>query len=354
MAIKPRRRSEGFLTQVGQPSGGPPIHGASRWAIRWLAHPTNQMPKLIITLCLLTAIGLGFAPPNVQSWLRAAIRDGFQPGVTLAAAAQQSAARQLQQRFVGDDERELQSQLATLHSQLATLQRSLRREQLAHQRSRDQKLLALQRHDDERRPLDPPPLIVPQVVEANVLGDELAASWRGGRLLNRGKTSGVIEASLVLDANAKLLDQGEDSGLAADLPVFAGSCVVGKLQHVGHWSSTWVPLTDKRFAGRARLARVTKDGLIFGSDGVLIGNGKDACRLTKVRANEPVSEGDEVFALETPGGFETPLFYGTVTRAKLPDGATHWDIEVRPAIDPQTARSVSIVRPMVNPKRLAN
>ena len=173
-------------------------------------------------------------------------------------------------------------------------------------------------------------------------------------MLDRGKSNGVVEASLVLDANAKLLDQGEDSGLAADLPVFAGSCIVGKLQHVGHWSSTWVPLTDRRFAGRARLARVTKEGLVFGSDGVLIGNGKDTCRLTKIRATEPVSDGDEVFALETPGGFETPLFYGTVIRAELADGATHWDIEVRPAIDPHSARSVSIVRPMVNPKRLAN
>ncbi len=312
------------------------------------------MSKLITTLCLLAAIGLGFAPPNVQSWLRAAIRDGFQPGVTLASAAQQSAARQLQQRFVGDDERQQQSQISTLKSELDRLQKSLRREQLARQQTRDKKLLALQRHDDERRPLDPPPLIVPQVVEANVLGNELAASWRGGRLLDRGKTNGVVESSLVLDANAKLVDQGEDSGLAADLPVFAGSCVVGKLQHVGHWSSTWVPLTDKRFAGRARLARVTQDGLVFGSDGVLLGSGQETCRLTKIRATEPVSEGDEVFALETPGGFVTPLFYGTVTRAELADGATHWDIEVQPAIDPQTARSVSIVRPMVNPKRMAN
>lgn len=312
------------------------------------------MSKLITTLCLLAAIGLGFAPPGVQSWLRATIRDGFQPGVPLAASTQKSIATQLRQRFVGEDEQHLQSQISNLKSELSQAQKQLRRERLAHQRTRDQKLLALQRHDDQRRPIDPPPLIVPQVVEANVLGDELAASWRTGKLLDRGRASGIVEASPVLDANAKLVDQGEDSGLAADLPVFAGSCVVGKLQHVGHWSSTWVPLTDKRFTGRARLACVTAAGLVFGADGVLIGNGQNACRLTKIRATEPVSEGDEVFSLETPGGFETPLFYGTVTRAELAPGATTWEIEVRPAIDPQTARSVSIVRPMVNPKRLAN
>lgn len=312
------------------------------------------MPKFTTTLCLLAAIGLGFAPPNVQGWLRTTIRDGLQPGVQLAAATKQSVATQLRQRFVDDDERELQSQISDFKSQIIKAQKQLRGEQLAHQRTREQKILALQRHDDERRSIDSPPLIVPQVVEANVLGEELAASWRGGKLLDRGKTNGVVEASLVLDANAKLLDQGEDAGLAADLPVFAGSCVVGKLQHVGHWSSTWVPLTDKRFNGRARLARVTSAGLVFGADGVLIGNGKEACRLTKIRAIEPVNEGDEVFALETPGGFETPLFYGTVTHAELAPGATSWDIEVRPALDPHSAKSVSIVRPMMNPKRLAN
>ena len=312
------------------------------------------MPKLITTLCLAAAIGLGFAPPNVQSWLRTTIRDGLQPGVQLAAVTKQSVATQLRQRFIGDDERALSEQLSTLNSQLSTLQNQLRNEQFAHRETREKKFLALQRYDDERRPIDPPPLIVPQVVEAHVLGEELAAAWRGGKLLDRGKTNGVVEASLVLDANSMLLDQGNDIGLTADLPVFAGSCVVGKLQNVGHWSSTGVPLTDKRFSGRARLARVTANGLTFGADGVLIGNGKDACRLTKIRETEPVDEGDEVFALETPGGFETPLFYGTVTRAELAPGATHWDIEVRPALDPHSAKTVSIVRPVVNPKRLAN
>ena len=107
--------------------------------------------------------------------------------------------------------------------------------------------------------------------------------------------------------------------------------------------------------GRARLARLTRSGLVFGASGVLTGNGKEGCLLTKISSTEePVSEGDEVYSLETPGGFEIPLFYGTVTRAELAAGATHWEIEVRPATDPRTARAVCVVRPQVNPKRLAN
>ena len=218
-------------------------------------------------------------------------------------------------------------------------------------------MLALQRHDEAYRPIDPPPLIVPQVVQASVLGEELASIWRstGGKVLDRGRSNGLTETALVLESNVALLDQGEDSGLAPDLPVFAGSCVIGKLQHVGRWSSTWLSLTDKRFRGRARLARLTSEGLVFKGEGVLVGNGKDKCLLTKISSTEePVSEGDEVFSLETPGGFETPLYYGKVTRAELASGATHWEIEVRPAVDSRAVRSVSVVRPQVNPKRLAN
>ncbi len=260
------------------------------------------------------------------------------------------------QRLLDDNEHNLSEQIAILKTEIARTQQNFRREQLAHQATRQQNLLALQRHDDAHRPIDPPPLIVPQVVQASVLGDELASAWRAanGKLLDLGQSNGLSEAALVLDANAALLDQGEDVGLSPDSPVFAGCCVIGKLQHVGRWSSTWVPLTDKRFRGRARLARVTADGLVFGAEGILAGNGQDGCLLTKIRSIEPVVAGDEVFSLDSPGGFETPLLYGTVTRAELGSGATQWDIEVRPATNPRTARAVCVIRPQVNPKRLAN
>ena len=315
------------------------------------------MPKLITLLCCLAAIGLGFAPANVQSWLRAVVRDGLTPGIQLAADVRQAAAQRLRRQVLDNDETELAEQVSNLKSEIAQAQQQLRRERLALQRTRQQQLLALQRHDETHRPIDPPPLIVPQVVQASVLGDELAAAWRSstGKLLDRGRASGLSETALVLEASDALIDQGEGSGLSPDLPVFAGSCVIGKLQQVGRLSSTWVPLTDKRFRGRARLARLTPNGLVFGASGVLTGNGKEGCLLTKISSTEePVADGDEVYSLETPGGFETPLFYGTVTRAELAAGATHWEIEVRPATDPRTARAVCIVRPQVNPKRLAN
>ena len=314
------------------------------------------MPKFITTLCCLAAIALGFAPPHMQSWLRSVVRDGLRSGVQLAAATRQSVATQMTQRLLGDENLSLSEQISNLESELVQTQQQLRQERLAHQATRQKNLLALRRHDAAHQPIDPPPLIVPQVVQASVLGDELASAWRAvnGKLLDRGQLDGLSEAALVLNANTALLDQGEDVGLAPDMPVFAGSCVIGKLQYVGRWSSTWVPLTDKRFRGRARLARVMTDGLVFGAEGILGGNGQEGCLLTKIRATEPVVVGDEVYSLESPGGFAAPLFYGTVTRAELASGATHWEIEVRPATNPRTVRAVCVLRPHVNPKRLAN
>ena len=126
-----------------------------------------------------------------------------------------------------------------------------------------------------------------------------------------------------------------------------------------HMLASAITHSDKAFTGLAANRQQAEDsiaiaGLVFGAEGIITGDGKAACSLNRIRATDPVSEGDEVFSLETPGGFETPLFYGTVTRAELASGATHWDIEVRPAIDPQSTKSVSIVRPTINPKRLAN
>lgn len=315
------------------------------------------MSKLITIFCCLVAIGLGFAPANVQSWVRATVRDALSPGVRLAADMREFVAAEMQRRLLGDEAGDQAQQISNLKFEITNLEQQLRRERLLARRNQRKQLLALQRHDESHRPIDPPPLIVPQVVQASVLGEELAALWRStsGKVLDRGRSQGMTESALVLESNVALLDQGADSGLAPDLPVFAGSCVIGKLQHVGRWSSTWLPLTDKRFRGRARLARLTTDGLVFKGEGVLVGNGKNKCLLTKISSTEePVSEGDEVFSLETPGGFGTPLFYGTVTRAELAAGATHWEIEVSPAVDPLMARSVCVVRPQVNPKRLAN
>lgn len=312
------------------------------------------MTKIAITLCCLTAIAAGFLPSSIVSRVRTVTRDLFAPGVNVAGNLRHAAARQLRNRFVTDDEHTLTERVTNLQSEVSQLQVRLRREQLAHQKIREAKLLALRRHDSERKPVASPPLIVPQVVEAHVIGEELSSAWRTGRLLDAGRVQGIPESALVLESASALLDQGEDMGLVPDLPVFAGSCVVGKIQHVGRWSSTWVPITDKRFRGRARLARVTTNGLEFGADGVLTGTGQQSCRLTFIKSTEPVSEGDEVYALETPGGFETPLFYGTVTRALLTAGETQWQIEVRPAAELRSLRDVCVVRPQFNLSRLAN
>src|SRR5205814_1458134 len=122
-------------------------------------------------------------------------------------------------------------------------------------------------------PSSPPPLVVPRLVEARVLGEETAALWRGRKLLSAGATGGVAESALVLDDTRPLVDLGADEHLAPGDAVYAyaGRIVLGKIGEVGHYSSTLLLVTDRAYSGSARLARRTSRGLVFGPEGTLVG-----------------------------------------------------------------------------------
>ena len=57
--------------------------------------------------------------------------------------------------------------------------------------------------------------------------------------------------------------------LAAGDAVYAGRIVIGKIAEVGRFSSTLRLVTDSGYSGRARLARRTSQGLVFGAEGTL-------------------------------------------------------------------------------------
>src|SRR5579863_1475915 len=136
-------------------------------------------------------------------------------------------------------------------------------------------------------------LIAPRLVAARVLGEESAALWRGRKLLGAGSRAGITESALVLDDARSLIDQGDDARLAPGDAVYAGRVVIGKIAEVGRFSSTLRMVTDAGYSGRARLARRTSQGLVFGAEGTLTGDGSDLCCLKHI--SEPVNVGDEVF-----------------------------------------------------------
>lgn len=188
-----------------------------------------------------------------------------------------------------------------------------------------------------------PPVFSADLLEARVLGEETAALWRGGLLLDRGQRDGAREDDLVLQDGGLLVDAGRSRQLETGFPVFAGRCVLGRLRQTGRWSSTVERITDKQFRGRAQLVRKTVNGFLFGAAGVLEGTGKDVCRLTLIPATEPVNVGDDVYTLSDGGVFPFPMYYGKVTRAELPPGASHWKILVQPAAASERPRTVQIL-----------
>jgi cell shape-determining protein MreC len=200
------------------------------------------------------------------------------------------------------------------------------------------------------------PLLVPQLLEATVLGEEFPALWSAGYFVDRGSAAGVVETSLVLDNAHLKVDQGTESRLESGQPVYAGRAVVGRVALVGRYMSTIRRVTDADYRGLAQIIRQTSQGRQFGPQGELEGCGEDQpCRLTRIAATEQVRVGDEVYTAGRDTLLPSPMYYGTIVRVEHRPGEECWDIDVEPAARNIELQSVQILRQRVNTERvLAN
>jgi cell shape-determining protein MreC len=196
-----------------------------------------------------------------------------------------------------------------------------------------------------------PPLVTPKLVEARVLGEETSSLWRGRKLLSAGAGNDIAESALVLDDARPLIDLGADARIAEGDAVYAGRTVIGKIAEVGRFTSTLRLVTDPAYSGRARLARRTSRGLVFGAEGTLVGDGTGLCRLKHI--SEPVNVDDEVFTGGPDGLVPYPMYYGKVVRAELDSGANEWSVWVVPAASDERLESVLILRRVVNFERIS-
>lgn len=208
------------------------------------------------------------------------------------------------------------------------------------------------------------PLFVPELLDARIVAvdDVSLAIQRASaqRIVDVGQTAGVVPADFVVSSQQPheqserlLIDQGEEADLHADQPVFAGRCVVGKIQKVGRWTSSVLPVTDVEYRGRAQLMRRTAEGLVVGPEGILAGDGKDGCVLNFIAATQPVSVGDEIYTAVAGTPLPLPMYYGRVVAVSLSEGAPYWEIQVKPAETLNQARSVQVLRVVLNPARTA-
>ena len=207
-----------------------------------------------------------------------------------------------------------------------------------------------------------PPLVVPEIVEATVIGRSKAESEAlAERLIDQGSASGlavndlVVEPVLLDDFDEKnrtaLIDQGEGSLVSRDSPVLAGSAVIGRVRQVGAHTSTVQLVTDPEFRVAAQVIRMTEDGPVFGAEGLWQGTGSNDAELGLISTTQPVSVGDRVYSTERVAGTSIPMFLGTITAATFEPGAAHWSITVAPAINEFPER-VDVLRINLNSERL--
>jgi len=306
--------------------------------------------RAAVLLCL-TAVSLVFVPPAWSDRVRATVLDATLPGQLLArwgTVRCQSAWNRLASN--SDEAREING----LRLEVEALR----------QRSRQLEIENAVVHEEMQQANETGaapfvaesarPLIVAQLIEATVLGQELASRWETGYFLDRGDSQGVVETSLVLDSPALKVDQGQDNGLESGQPVYAGSCVVGRIVRVGRWMSTVRRLTDPEYRGLAQIVRRTSRGMQMGARGQLEGCGENQpCRLTRVASNEPVRLGDEVYTAGRDSMLPFPMYYGKVVKVELREGDPHWDIRVEPAVSNTELKRVQVLRQRLNPDRLA-
>ncbi len=297
---------------------------------------------------ILIGVGLYFAPDGVAARLHSVIADGFRPGneaVRMACdsfreglSAVYSKSAQAQQREL----EQLRSELIASRAQNSVLVARLAQ-------ANDQDLV------DSTLPMSLrrlPRLMIPALIDAAVLCEPLAEAWRSGRLLDRGEASGIRASSLVVNSRQPLVDVGQDGSLSAEDALLLGRCVIGKIERVGRWTSTFLLLTDAAYRGRAQLIQETDSGFAFGPRGILKGQGSSLCRLEGIASTESVRVGDAVYSADRDGLVSAPLYYGKVVEATLEPDDREWQVRVEPAPLPSQLTRVQILRTTVNSERL--
>jgi cell shape-determining protein MreC len=308
---------------------------------------TPSMHPLTIGVgAVLLGCALWYAPAHMGARARGIAWDALRPGL-LFAQTQRKSVLDWRSARAAESLQELQAELDRVRSERdQALDRTQRlAAQLAQQLAAPPPLV-----DATSDPEGPARLFTPALVEAAVLGETLAEAWRSGRILDRGWKSGLRESALVLSSRRPLLDLGQTQQLAPEDTLLVGQNVVGKIELVGQWTSTFLPVTDPEYRGRAQLLRQTAAGVAWGAAGLIVGTG-EACQLSGIPATEAVRPGDLVYTAERDGILSAPLCYGEVTHAELDAQGREWVVTLRPLAQPAPLTRVHVMRAALNPAR---
>lgn len=313
-----------------------------------MTEPSRPGGGWLAMLLGLTALTLLVLPRPLVIPVEQRIRDIFKPGILISRKVFDVARAARDQWPSGNS---VIGGSNELRGKLVRQKRYVRQLELSHAELTRQLRLARQQ-SPEFLTEDSSPLVIPEMIPARVIAAEQGHEFVSRLLLDTGSEAGAVDSAWILESQHPLIDQGLEESVDIGQPVYAGAVVVGRVVNAGLWMSAVQRVTDPAYRGKAVLVRAIGDKILFGADCRIVGTGKAVCQLEEIPATESVAVGDRVYSGARHETLESPLYYGTVIRAELADGAEEWSIDVEPAVSWEDVNHVTVLRESVNRQRM--
>lgn len=218
------------------------------------------------------------------------------------------------------------------------------------------KELLEQQKNREKVSLPTSGLFSPKLIAARILLPDQQQRWKSGTLLDAGASKKIREHDWILSEERPLIDLGEDFGLKPDEILLSGRVVVGQIDAVGRWTSSYRSITDPEFRCPATVMKAgnTAGNTVQKIDAVgsFHGTENKTGELRYIENTYPVRVGDLVVLADEQKRFEGSLVLGTITEARVMPNSPFWKIRVRPAKILETSRNLQIITEELNPLRL--
>lgn len=142
-----------------------------------------------------------------------------------------------------------------------------------------------------------------------------------------------------------IINQGREAGIRAGQYVLdqQTSSVIGIVRETSDTLARVRLITDEKQNLEILVRRAGTDKNIRA---MMVGNGKNACKILLLDREQDVREGDAVYAAAYPGWLETPIIVGEIIRVQDDEfDPLLWDITVQPAQNLSRLEIVAVIVP---------
>lgn len=140
-----------------------------------------------------------------------------------------------------------------------------------------------------------------------------------------------------------VINQGSNSHIRPGQFVLSEStnCLIGMVTETAETTAKVRLLTD---AMQTLEIRIRRQGTDMDIPAMMVGNGKDGCKIPNMVRDIEVHEGDTVYASEVPGRLNCPLIVGEVSQVQRDDkDPLLWDVTVEIAEDLSRLNKVAVI-----------